>query len=162
MARAQELAVAERDETAPHAARLRDQLASKVRMADGIQETGHPNERLPGLASFVAPGLDGRAIAMALDLAGLACSTGSTCVSGSNEISHVLSAMGYPEEGARGALRFSIGRTTTEADIAEAADLIVATLAAQREAAERLNAERTVARASMPVVGVMAEEHSTG
>jgi cysteine desulfurase len=162
MARALELAVAEREETAGHAARLRDRLASKVRTVEGIQETGHATERLPGLASFVAPGLDGSAITMALDLAGLACSTGSACVSGSNEISHVLSAMGYPEEEARGALRFSIGRTTTDADVAQAADLIVVTLAAQREAAERLDAERARARASMPVVGVMAEEHSAG
>jgi cysteine desulfurase len=162
LARALELAMAEREETAAHAAQLRDKLAAKVRTAEGIQETGHPTERLPGLASFVAPGLDGNAITMALDLAGLACSTGSACVSGSNEISHVLSAMGYPEEEARGALRFSIGRTTTEADVAEAADLIVATIAAQREAAERLDAQRAIARASMPVVGVMAEEHSAG
>jgi cysteine desulfurase len=162
MARALELAVAEREGTAAHVARLRDQLSSQIRVADRIQETGHPTERLPGLASFVAPGLDGSAIAIALDLAGIACSTGSACVSGSNEISHVLSAMGYPEEEARGALRFSIGRTTTAADVAQAADLILATLAVQREAAERLNAERAVARASMPVVGVMAEEHSAG
>ena len=146
MARALELAVAERSETVPRVRELREALAAAVRDADGIQETGHPTERLPGIASFVAPGLDGSAVTMALDLAGLACSTGSACVSGSNEVSHVLSAMGYPEEEARGALRFSLGGTTTAAEIGEAGTLIVRTLAAQREAAAGLE----VGRPAMP------------
>jgi cysteine desulfurase len=152
LARALELAVAERSETAPRVRELREALAAAVRTADGIQETGHPTERLPGIASFVAPGLDGSAVTMALDLAGLASSTGSACVSGSNEVSHVLSAMGYPEEDARGALRFSLGRTTTAAEIGEAGTLIVRTLAAQREAAASLEA----GRAAMPGLPVGA------
>ena len=106
-----------------------------------VHETGHPIERLPGLASFVALGLDGTAVTIALDLAGVACSTGSACVSGSNEVSHVLTAMGYPEDEAKGALRFSLGRNTTAAEIAEAAELIVSTLAHQREAAALLAAQ---------------------
>ena len=101
MAVALELAVAERAATAPRMRGLRDSFAATVRSSEGVQETGHPGERLPGIASFVAPGLEGGAVTMALDLGGLACSTGSACVSGSNEVSHMLSAMGYPEEEAR-------------------------------------------------------------
>jgi cysteine desulfurase len=142
MGRALELAVAERAETVARVAELRDSLVAAVRGSDGVAETGHPTERLPGIASFVAPGLDGTAVTIALDLAGLAASTGSACVSGSNELSHVLVAMGYGEEEARGALRFSLGRTTTAAEIAEAAELIIATLAHQREAAAALAAQR--------------------
>jgi cysteine desulfurase len=145
MARALELAVAERAETAPRLLRLRASFVNAIGTAEGLVETGHPTDRLPGLASFVAPGLDGSAVAMALDLADVACSTGSACVSGSTEVSHVLSAMGYPADEARGALRFSLGRTTTEAEIARAAELIVATLAHQREAAVALAAQRVAA-----------------
>jgi cysteine desulfurase len=138
MAAALELAVAGRTETITRLAQLRGSFTAAVRAADGLQETGHPTERLPGIASFVVPGLDGAAMTMALDLAGLACSTGSACVSGSNEVSHVLSAMGYPEEEARGALRISLGRSTTAAEVADAAALVVRTIAGQLEAAARL------------------------
>jgi cysteine desulfurase len=152
MARALELAGAERAETAARVRDLRDTFAAAISTAEGVQATGHPAERLPGIASFVVAGLDGSAVTVALDLAGVACSTGSACVSGSTEPSHVLSAMGYPAEEARGALRFSLGRTTTAAEIAEAADLIVGTLARQREAGAGLDGRAKVvaARPSVP------------
>ena len=57
---------------------------------------------------------------MSLDLDGIAASVGSACTTGSTEVSHVLTAMGYPDEEARGALRLTLGRTTTEAEIDEA------------------------------------------
>ena len=104
-----ELAVAEQTETATRLAELRERLASALRGLPDVEETGHLSERLPGLASFLVRGLDGAAVTTALDLAGLACSTGSACVTGSTEVSHVLTAMGYPEDEARGALRFSLG-----------------------------------------------------
>ena len=56
-------------------------------------------------------------IVIGLDLEGIACSTGSACTSGSTEPSHVLSAMGYPPAEARGSLRLSNGRTTSDEDI---------------------------------------------
>ena len=124
---------------------MRKTLARHLRSLEVVQETGHPTERLPGLLSVVASGLDGNAVTMALDLAGLACSTGSACVSGSNETSHVLAAMGYPEDEARGALRFSMGRTTTAEEIDEAARIIADTIGTQREAAARLAAQREAA-----------------
>jgi cysteine sulfinate desulfinase/cysteine desulfurase-like protein len=124
MAAALELSVAERPITAPRLGAMRKTLARHLRSLEVVQETGHPTERLPGLLSVVASGLDGNAVTMALDLAGLASSTGSACVSGSNETSHVLAAMGYPEDEARGALRFSIGRSTAAEEIDEAARII--------------------------------------
>jgi cysteine desulfurase len=158
MARALELAVAERAETVARLRELRESLTATIRAFDGVQETGHPTERLPGLASFVVAGLDGSAVAMALDLAGLACSNGSACVSGSNEASHVLRAMGYPEEEARGALRLSLGRTTTAAEIAEGGELIVRTLAHQREASARLVAQGLAALGRSAAHGVAPDE----
>jgi cysteine desulfurase len=145
MGRALELAVVERAENAARIAAMRNSLMAALGAADGLRATGHPTERLPGLASFVAPGLEGSAVTIALDLAGLACSTGSACVSGSNEVSHVLTAMGLTEEEARGALRFSLGRSTTPAEVSEAGELIVRTLAHQREAAVALAAQRPAA-----------------
>ena len=83
MARALELAAAERAETANRVRELRDSLAAAISTADGVQATGHPTERLPSIASFVVAGVSGSAVTVALDLAGVACSTGSACVSGS-------------------------------------------------------------------------------
>ena len=134
MARALELAVTERADTTERVMRLRDSLVEAVSAEDGAHQTGHATERLPSIASFVVAGVDGSAVTVALDLAGVASSTGSACVSGSTDPSHVLSAMGYPAEEARGALRFSLGRTTTAAEIAEAAETIVRILALQRDA----------------------------
>jgi cysteine desulfurase len=162
MARALELAAFEKAETAPRLRRLRETFAAAVGAAEGVVETGHPTERLPGLASFVVPGLDGSAVTMALDLADVACSTGSACVSGSTEVSHVLLAMGYPAEEARGALRFSLGRTTTEAEIAQAAELVLATLAHQREAAAALAAQRGAALGRPAAVAPAAVQVEAG
>jgi cysteine desulfurase len=159
LAAALELAVAERPATAVRLRALRETLVGHLRTIDGVQETGHPTDRLPGLLSLVAVGLDGNAVTIALDLAGLACSTGSACVSGSGEISHVLAAMGFPEDEATGALRFSIGRTTTAEEITEAVRLIAATIESHRAAAARLEAQRAAAL-SRPVEAVAAEATS--
>ena len=157
MAAALGLSVAERPQTVARLRELRDSLASSVGAIEGVQQTGHPTERLPGLASFVVGGVEGSEVTMALDLAGLACSTGSACVSGSNEVSHVLSAMGYPADEARGALRLSLGRTTTAEEVAMAADLLTRTIGSQREVAERLLAGR-VATQARPLQPPVQEE----
>jgi cysteine desulfurase len=159
LAAALELAVAERPAVAARLRTYRETLVERLRTIEGVQETGHPTERLPGLLSVVAAGLDGNAVTIALDLAGLACSTGSACVSGSGEISHVLAAMGFPEDEAAGALRFSIGRTTTAKEIEEAAGLIAATIESHREAATRLEAQRAAALAR-PLAAVAPEATS--
>ncbi len=135
MAVALEMAVAEFKGVEAGLAKLRKRLASSVRSIEGVEETGHPTERLPSILSLVVRGVDGPSLAMALDLAGLACSTGSACVSGSDEVSHVLTAMGFPEEEARGALRLSLGRTTTAEEIDQAGVLLAQAIGTQREAA---------------------------
>ena len=140
MATALELAAAERAATGPRVSALRESLARRLRGIEGVHETGHPTERLANNVSIVVDGLDGASLAMALDLAGLACSTGSACVTGSAEASHVLAAMGYPDDEAKGALRFSLGRTTTADEIEEAGRLIELAIGAQREAAAALAA----------------------
>ena len=128
MARAFELRAAERAELLPRVRAQRDRLEAAV-VATGLAEaTGHPTERLPHIASFVARGLEGGSVALALDLEGIAVSTGSACASGSTEVSHVLTAMGYPDDVARGQLRISLGRTTTDAEVDEACRVVPAVL----------------------------------
>lgn len=85
--------------------------------------------RLPHTSNLAFPGLERQALLMALDLAGVACSTGSACASGSSEPSHVLKAMGVPPEVLASSLRFSLGATTTEAEIDTAAERILAVCA---------------------------------
>jgi cysteine desulfurase len=148
MAAALDLSVAERPDTVARLMELRDRLASALLALPNVEQTGHLQERLPGLASFLVRGLDGAAVTTALDLAGLACSTGSACVTGSTDVSHVLTAMGYPDEEARGALRLSVGRGTTAEEIADAARLITQTIKVQREAAASLRARDLVLAAT--------------
>ena len=140
MAAALGLAVSERADVEARSAAQHETLVARLRSIDGIEETGHPTERLASVVSLVARGVDGAALVMALDLAGLACSTGSACVTGSTEPSHVLAAMGYPDDEAKGALRLSIGRTTTDAEIDEAGRLIAQAIGTQRGAAGMLAA----------------------
>jgi cysteine desulfurase len=105
--------------------RMRNELETRLRMGMPelvINGTGAP--RLPHTASVSFPGLDRQALLMALDLAGLCCSTGSACVSGSTEPSSVLVAMGCPAPVIAGALRLSLGATTTMEEIERAADII--------------------------------------
>lgn len=128
MATAFELAAAERALTVPRVAALRDRLAAALLAMPGVELTGHPVERLPHILSVVVPGIDGGSVTLALDLAGIAASTGSACSSGSTEVSHVLAAMGFPADEARGAVRLSLGRTTTDAEIDEAARVVPAVI----------------------------------
>jgi cysteine desulfurase len=133
LARAYELTCAERPATVRRLERLRDRLRDAVLAVDGTEVTGHPTERLAGLLSIVARGTDGTAVALSLDLEGIAVSVGSACTTGSTEPSHVLAAMGYPPDEARGALRISLGRTTTDAEVETAAEAVPRTLLAMRE-----------------------------
>ncbi len=132
LATAYELSCAERPETVARLRRQRDRLGAAVLAVPGVEPTGHPKERLPGLLSMVARDTEGASVAMALDLEGIACSVGSACTTGSTEVSHVLTAMGYPDEEARGALRLSLGRTTTDDEIAVACDVVPRVLASMR------------------------------
>ena len=124
MAAAFELAAAERPTVVPQLTTRRDRLRATLLAVGDVEVTGHPVERLPGCLSVVVRGLVGDDLVMALDLEGIACSTGSACTTGSSEPSHVLSAMGYPPSEARAALRLSLGRGSSDEDIAHAHDVL--------------------------------------
>jgi cysteine desulfurase len=132
LATAYELSCAERPATVERVRRGRERLTTAVLAVDGTELTGHPTDRLPGLLSLIARDTDGSSVAVALDLEGIAASVGSACTTGSTEVSHVLAAMGYPDDEARGALRLSLGRTTTDAEIDVAVEVVPAILASMR------------------------------
>ncbi len=97
---------------------LRDRLWEGVRgrVAD-VRLNGHPTRRLPGTLNLSFRGLEAESLILALDLKGIGASAGSACTSGSLEPSYVLTAMGAPTEWALGALRCSLGRSTSAEDI---------------------------------------------
>jgi cysteine desulfurase len=134
MATAYDLVRDELPVTVARVRRLRERLQRAVLATEGVELTGHPTDRLPGILSVIARGTDGSSVVLALDLDGVAAAIGSACTSGSTEVSHVLTAMGYPEDEARGALRLSLGRTTTEAEIDAAAEIVPRVIAHQRDA----------------------------
>jgi cysteine desulfurase len=121
--------------------RLRDRLKAAVLAEDGVELTGHPRERLPNLLSVVVGDADGASMVVKLDLEGLAASVGSACTTGSTEPSHVLTALGYPEDEARGSLRLSLGRATTDAEIDLAVEIVPRVIADSRSAAAVLAAD---------------------
>jgi len=119
-------AQANRADHAAHMARRRDRLIAGIlaSVPDTIL-TGHPTQRLPGLASFAIAGLSGaEELLLGLDLAGICASSGSACTSASLEPSYVLRACGLPSALAVGSLRLSLGYANTDADI----DHVLATL----------------------------------
>jgi cysteine desulfurase len=132
MALAYELTRSEQVDTVGRLAILRERLATPILAVPGVELTGHPRDRLPGILSIIGRDTDGTSVSQALDLEGIAVATGSACTTGSPEPSHVLAAMGYPDEEARGALRMSLGRTTTAAEIETAAEAIPRSLAMLR------------------------------
>ncbi|MGA9533002.1 MAG: cysteine desulfurase family protein [Anaerolineales bacterium] len=119
MAAALALTESERAEHSLHYQRHRDAIIDGVlAMIPQAQLTGHPTERLPNHASFIFDGVDGNALLAALDLAGFACSSGSACKTGDPEPSSVLTAIGFTPDQALGSLRVTVGRPTTDAQIA--------------------------------------------
>lgn len=132
MAVAYELSSDERPATRRRLTAARKRLEAAVLGVDGTELTGHPTQRLPGLLSLIARGTDGAAVSVALDLEGIAASVGSACTTGSTEVSHVLTAMGYPDDEARGALRLSMGRTTTDDEVATAIEVVPRVIASMQ------------------------------
>jgi cysteine desulfurase len=136
-------AVSDVDARAKALAALRDELIRVVlREVPDAVLNGDPGmsavadgpSRLPGNAHFTFPGCEGDSLLMLLDANGIECSTGSACTSGVAEPSHVLLAMGADPPQARGSLRFSLGHTTTAADIAAVGAAIGPAVARARSA----------------------------
>lgn len=120
--------VERRDEHAVRMAALRDRLIVGVldQVPDATMRGPAPasGDRLPANAHFTFPGCEGDSLLYLLDSAGVEASTGSACQAGVPQPSHVLLATGVPEDEARGALRFSLGATTTESDIDRLIDVL--------------------------------------
>ena len=117
---------------------LRDRMWEGIRArVPEVRLNGHPTERLPGTANICYRNVESESIVLALDLKGIAVSAGSACTAGSVEPSHVLVAMGVPLDWAMGAVRSSLGRSTTAEDV----DYVVASVT---EAVRRI-------RQAMPV-----------
>ena len=118
LATAVELSVRRRAEYAARVSALRDNLVRRVReVVPSAVVNGDPVRRLPANAHLTFPGCEGDSLLMLLDARGVECSTGSACSAGVPQPSHVLLAMGCSDEDARSSLRFSLGHTSTPADV---------------------------------------------
>ncbi|WP_020077282.1 cysteine desulfurase family protein [Cryocola sp. 340MFSha3.1] len=125
LATAARLSIAGLEERATAVAAARDAfVAAVLAEAPGASLTGHPTARLPGTASFVFPGINGEAVLLELERRGVVSSSGSACAAGSEDASHVLLALGYPEDVARTAVRFSWGPEVTAEQLAAVAPAV--------------------------------------
>ena len=134
LGKAAELARLSLAEDAARISALRDTLEQELlsRIPDSrANATRAP--RTPNTSNITFPGIEGEALIIALDLKGLACSTGAACSSGAVEPSHVLTAIGLPASEARATIRFSLGRHTTAAEIDAALEIVPAAVAQLRQ-----------------------------
>ena len=120
-----ELASEEMAEEASRIMKLRNRLiAGLMERLDGIKLNGHPEKRLPNNVNITVGFVEGEASCMALDFEGVCVSTGSACSSESAEPSHVLLAIGLRPEEARSALRFTLGKWTTDEEIERTIEIV--------------------------------------
>ena len=117
MAAALTEAVRDLEKNQAHITALRDKLIRGLTQIPYVRLTGDPENRLPGIASFVIECIEGEAALLMLDRVGICASSGSACSSGALDPSHVLLATGHPHEIAHGSIRFSFGEENTEADV---------------------------------------------
>ncbi len=126
-------------------AAMRDRIEKTV--LESIEATGVNGEgapRVPNTTNIYFDFIEGEALVIALDLKGLAVSTGAACSSGAIEPSHVLTAMGLPSDRARASLRFSLGKQNTEDEVNFALSLIPATVARLRELSPVYNRKQAI------------------
>jgi len=136
LARAAELAVEELDTEMPKLERMRDYLQKELetRIPDAVVN-GAGAPRAPHILNISVPRTDSESMLMALDMAGVACSSGSACQSGTVDPSHVLEAIGVPRELAIAAVRMSLGSLTTDACIERVVQLFPALISKARRLA---------------------------
>ena len=134
LGKAAELARISLAEDAMRISTLRDRLEEGLlsRIPDARANASRA-PRTPNTSNITFPGIEGEALIIALDLKGLACSTGAACSSGAVEPSHVLTAIGLPAPEARASIRFSLGRHTTAAEIDAAVEIVPAAVAQLRQ-----------------------------
>lgn len=121
------------DDEARRLAGLRDRLLDGLLAVDGVAVNGSRHRRAPHNAHVAVDGVDGEALLLAMDAAGVACSTGSACQSGAAEPSHVLAAIGA-ETCNTAHLRFACGLDTTEADVDAAIEAFTGAVGRLRQA----------------------------
>ena len=114
-------------------AALRDRLERELLGIEACGVNGGDASRVPNTTNIYFDGIDGEALVIALDLKGLAVSTGAACSSGAIEPSHVLMAMGMPAERARASIRFSLGKMNSAEDVEYALSLVPETVGRLRE-----------------------------
>jgi cysteine desulfurase len=133
LARAVELTAEEHEQECARIGALRDRLEAGLlaRVPDAVVH-GQGTTRAPHILNISVPGTDSESLLMALDLAGVACSSGSACQSGSVDPSHVLAAMGVTRELAVSAVRMSLGSLTTDACVDRVTELFPALIAKAR------------------------------
>jgi cysteine desulfurase len=127
------LAVEERDTLSTRLTPLRDRLIDRLLKIPGALLNGHPTNRLTNNVNVSFPPLEAEPLLLALDLAGVSASSGSACTSGSIEPSHVLISMGLDEARVKSAIRFTLGRSTTESGVDRAAEIVSGIVARQRQ-----------------------------
>ncbi|MEG1754018.1 MAG: cysteine desulfurase NifS, partial [Christensenella sp.] len=118
LAKAFTIATEQLEETNRRLTELRDYMISEVmQKISNVKLNGHPTKRLCNNVNVSLEFIEAEASLLCLDMAGISCSSGSACASGSLESSHVLLGMGIPPEIAKGALRFTMGETTTKEQV---------------------------------------------
>jgi cysteine desulfurase len=144
MGKAAELARRSLAEDAARISALRDRLEQGLlSRVPHSRANGARAPRTPNTTNITFPGIEGEALVIALDLKGLACSTGAACSSGAVEPSHVLTAIGLPPEEARASLRFSLGRHTTAAEVDFALQIVPVAVEQLRELSPSYHKEAT-------------------
>ena len=129
MATALEEAIKELSEGTQRMRMLRDRFEHGLReQCPPVVLNGPETERLPNTVNLAFPGCHGEALLVSLDLAGICCSLGSACASGSLQPSPILVAMGLPNEVVTSSVRFSLGRNTTASEIEQAIQIVAATV----------------------------------
>src|SRR5207245_8990344 len=118
-----------------------DQLEIALRHIEATGTNGEAAPRVPNTANIYFDYIEGEALVIALDLKGLAVSTGAACSSGAIEPSHVLTALTLPPDRARPSTRFSLGKQNTPAEVDFALSLVPATVARLRELSPVYNRE---------------------
>ena len=128
--------LAEREAAAAHATTVRDLVVAGVLdRVPGARLTGSAEHRLPGHASFCFPGVHGETVLLELERRDVVSSSGSACAAGSTEASHVLTALGLPDDLARSAVRLTFDATLTTADATAVVEAVVAAVSAVRSLA---------------------------
>jgi cysteine desulfurase len=152
LAKALELAQQEMPSTSNYLSGLRDRLEQGIRdKITHVHINGHPKQRLPNILNVSFECVEGESLLLALDMRGIAVSTGSACTSGATEPSHVLRAMGVDPMVAQGNIRFSLGRGNTETEIDLLLDALVEIVSKLRESSPLISISGGIKANTAPV-----------